>query len=83
LITVFIVMQPQSGMILAKSFYRVIGTLVGSAAVVVFVGLFAQTPELFLLASALWIGLCTVGSAHNRNFRSYGFVLSGYTVALI
>jgi uncharacterized membrane protein YccC len=57
-------MQPQSGMILAKSFYRVIGTLVGSAAVVVFVGLFAQTPELFLLASALWIGLCTVGSAH-------------------
>lgn len=83
LITVFIVMQPQSGMILAKSFYRVIGTLIGSVAVVVFVGLFAQTPELFLLASALWIGLCTVGSAHNRNFRSYGFVLSGYTVALI
>ncbi|MFJ3058358.1 FUSC family protein [Herbaspirillum sp. NPDC087042] len=83
LITVFIVMQPQSGMILAKSFYRVVGTLIGSAAIVVFVGLFAQTPELFLLASALWIGLCTVGSAHNRNFRSYGFVLSGYTVALI
>ena len=83
LITVFIVMQPQSGMILAKSFYRVIGTLVGSVAIVVFVGLFAQTPELFLLATALWIGLCTVGSAHNRNFRSYGFVLSGYTVALI
>jgi uncharacterized membrane protein YccC len=83
LITVFIVMQPQSGMILAKSFYRVIGTLVGSLAVVVFVGLFAQTPELFLLATACWIGLCTVGSAHNRNFRSYGFVLSGYTVALI
>ncbi|NQE48611.1 FUSC family protein [Herbaspirillum rubrisubalbicans] len=83
LITVFIVMQPQSGMILAKSFYRVIGTLVGSAAIVLFVDLFAQTPELFLLASALWIGLCTVGSAHYRNFRSYGFVLSGYTVALI
>jgi uncharacterized membrane protein YccC len=83
LITVFIVMQPQSGMILAKSFYRVIGTLIGSVVVVLFVGLFAQTPELFLLASACWIGLCTVGSAHNRNFRSYGFVLSGYTVALI
>ncbi|MBO9535786.1 FUSC family protein [Herbaspirillum sp.] len=83
LITVFIVMQPQSGMILAKSFYRVIGTLVGSVAVVVLVGLFAQTPELFLIASALWIGLCTMGSAYNRNFRSYGFVLSGYTVALV
>eukprot|EP01037_Dinobryon_pediforme_P029876 gene29876-33707_t len=34
LITVFIVMQPQSGMILSKSFYRVIGTLVGSVAIV-------------------------------------------------
>lgn len=83
MMTVFIIMQPQSGMILSKSFYRVLGTLVGSIAVVVFVSLFAQTPELFLLATALWIGLCTFGSAHNRNFRSYGFVLSGYTVALI
>ena len=81
--TVFIVMQPQSGMILAKSFYRIIGTLIGTTAVVVFVALFAQTPELFLLCTAIWIGLCTAGSAHNRNFRSYGFVLSGYTVALI
>lgn len=83
LTTVFIVMQPQSGMILAKSFYRIIGTLVGSVAVVIFIDLFAQTPELFLLATALWIGLCTIGAAHQRNFRSYGFVLSGYTVALI
>ncbi|WP_183379364.1 MULTISPECIES: FUSC family protein [unclassified Herbaspirillum] len=83
MITVFIVMQPQSGMILSKSFYRVVGTLVGSIAIVVSVGLFAQTPELFLLTTSLWIGLCTFGSAHNRNFRSYGFVLSGYTVALI
>ena len=83
LITVFIVMQPQSGMILSKSFYRVIGTLVGSAVIVILVGLFAQTPELFLLATAMWIGVCTFGSAYNRNFRSYGFVLSGYTVALI
>ncbi|MDY7578390.1 FUSC family protein [Herbaspirillum sp. RTI4] len=81
--TVFIVMQPQSGMIFAKSFYRIAGTLVGSLAVVLFVALFAQTPELFLLCTAIWIGLCTAGSAYNRNFRSYGFVLSGYTVALI
>ena len=81
--TVFIVMQPQSGMILSKSFYRMIGTLVGTLAVILCVALFAQTPELFLLSTAIWIGLCTAGSAHNRNFRSYGFVLSGYTVALI
>ncbi len=29
------------------------------------------------------VGVCTAGAARNRNFRSYGFVLAGYTAALI
>jgi uncharacterized membrane protein YccC len=81
--TVFIVMQPQSGAVLAKSFYRIGGTLVGVVATLVLVALFAQHAELFLAALALWIGICTAGAARNRNFRSYGFVLAGYTAALI
>lgn len=32
LLTVFIVAQPQSGLVLAKSFYRIVGTLIGAAA---------------------------------------------------
>ncbi|HDR9027348.1 TPA: FUSC family protein [Burkholderia vietnamiensis] len=83
LTTVFIVMQPQSGAVLAKSFYRVIGTIFGLIATLAFVGLFPQQPELFLLAVALWVALCTAGAARNRNFRSYGFLLAGYTTALI
>lgn len=81
--TVFIVMQPQSGPVLAKSFYRLAGTFIGLIVTVALVGLFAQQPELFLLSVALWIALCTAGAARNRNFRSYGFVLAGYTAALI
>ncbi len=81
--TVFIVMQPQSGAVLAKSFYRVAGTIFGLIATLTFVGLFPQQPQLFLLAVALWIALCTAGAARNRNFRSYGFLLAGYTTALI
>jgi uncharacterized membrane protein YccC len=81
--TVFIVMQPQSGMVLAKSFYRFCGTLVGLVVMLVFISLFSQEPVLFLTATALWVGICTAGAARNRNFRSYGFVLSGYTAALI
>ncbi len=81
--TVFVVMQPQSAMILGKSFYRITGTLIGSLVIFLLMGPFAQAPELFLLCTAIWIGVCTMGSAYNRNFRSYGFVLSGYTVALI
>jgi uncharacterized membrane protein YccC len=81
--TVFIVMQPQSGMVLAKSFYRFCGTLIGLVVMLVFISLFSQEPVLLLTATALWVGICTAGAARNRNFRSYGFVLSGYTAALI
>ncbi|SAK47924.1 fusaric acid resistance protein [Caballeronia hypogeia] len=81
--TVFVVMQPQSGMVLAKSFYRFCGTMVGLVVMMIFISLFAQQPVLFLSATALWVGICTAGAARNRNFRSYGFVLAGYTAALI
>ena len=39
MITVFIVMQPQSGQVFAKSFYRFLGTLAGSAMMVTLCGL--------------------------------------------
>ncbi|MGF6770575.1 putative membrane protein YccC [Paraburkholderia sp. GAS199] len=81
--TVFIVMQPQSGMVFAKSFYRICGTVVGLLAMLALIGLFAQQPELFILSTAIWVGICTAGAARYRNFRSYGFVLAGYTAALI
>jgi len=81
--TVFVVMQPQSGMVLAKSFYRICGTLIGLVVMLALLGLFSQQPELFMISTALWVGICTAGAARNRNFRSYGFVLAGYTAALI
>ncbi|WP_233862920.1 FUSC family protein [Paraburkholderia adhaesiva] len=81
--TVFIVMQPQSGMVFAKSTWRICGTLVGLVVMLALIGLFAQQPELFIVSTALWVGICTAGAARNRNFRSYGFVLAGYTAALI
>src|SRR5262249_20350039 len=49
LLTVFVVSQPlQSGQVLAKSVYRVIGTLIGAAVALLFVALFAQERVLFL-----------------------------------
>lgn len=82
-ITVFIVMQPQSGQVFAKSFYRIIGSLIGLSVMVALIAIFAQERVLFLLVSALWIGLCTVGAARYRDFRSYACVLAGYTATLI
>ncbi|UZE28207.1 FUSC family protein [Pseudomonas asplenii] len=83
MITVFIVMQPQSGHVFAKSFYRLLGTLAGSAVMVLLIALFAQNTELFLGALAIWVGVCSAGAARNRNFRAYGFVLAGYTAAMV
>ena len=83
MITVFIVMQPQSGQVFAKSFYRFLGTLAGSAVMVALIALFAQNTELFLGCLAIWVGICSAGAARYRNFRAYGFVLAGYTAAMI
>ncbi|NWD24171.1 FUSC family protein [Pseudomonas yamanorum] len=81
--TVFIVMQPHSGHVLAKSIYRFIGTLVGSSFMVLLMAVFAQSTELFLAGLALWVGVCSTGAARNRNFRAYGFVLAGYTAVMV
>lgn len=83
MITVAIVMHPHSGMVLAKSFYRVVGTLCGSLCGLVLLSLFPQQRVLFLLCLSLWVAICAGGATLYRNFMSYGFVLAGYTAAIV
>jgi len=83
MLTVAIVMQSRSGMVFAKSYYRLIGTLVGVIVSFILVALFAQERIPFLLYMALWIGLCTAGSMIYRNHQSYAFVLAGYTLCIV
>lgn len=83
MLTTIIVANRQSGMVLAKSFYRAIGTLAGALAALVIVGLFPQQRVLFLGTLSLWIGLCSGGATLYRNFKAYAFVLAGYTAAIV
>ena len=83
MITVLIVMNRQPGLVLAKAFYRGLGTVVGCAGGVAIVALFPQQPVLLLAAMALWAGGMAAGALVNRNMRAYSFVLAGYTVAMI
>jgi len=83
MITVAIVMHPQRGMVLAKSFYRAIGTLAGSLFAVLLMAVFPQQSELLILGLSLWVGLCSGGAVLHRNFMAYGFVLAGYTAAVV
>jgi uncharacterized membrane protein YccC len=83
MITVVVVSHPHSGMVLAKSFYRALGTLAGSVCGLALLALFPQQRELFLLSLSLWLGLCAGGATLYRNFMAYGFVLAGYTAAIV
>lgn len=83
LLTVVIVMHFRSGMVITKSYYRLIGTGIGILFSLLLVAWFAQDRFPFFIAAALWIGLCTAGSLVYRNFQSYGFVLAGYTLCIV
>src|SRR5271170_6194710 len=81
--TVWIVSSPNAGRVLSKGLYRLLGTVIGVLMGVVLMGCFAQSPVLFLLTFALWMGGCTVASNLLRNDRSYASVLAGITAALV
>ncbi|MDP5009511.1 MAG: FUSC family protein, partial [Glaciimonas sp.] len=83
MITVAIVTQPRSGLVLAKGFYRFIGSVVGVAVSLLMVALFPQQPIVFLTVGACWMALCTAGSITFRHFQSYAFVLAGYSLVIV
>ncbi len=83
LVTVLIIAQPYSGMIKSKALYRIIGTVVGASFIVFVMPLLINSPELFSLAICLWIAFCLFLSLYDGSPRSYGFILGGYTAALI
>jgi uncharacterized membrane protein YccC len=81
--TVLIVAQPTRGEVLRKSFYRVLGTVLGAAAGIVLIAAFPQAPELFIAGLALWLGACSFISTLLREFRSYAASLAGFTAAIV
>ena len=82
-LTVFVVSQPDSGLVLTKSFYRILGTIAGLFVTTALVFSLAQYGELFVVAVAIWICFCSFAARTVRNFASYSFQLAGYTVAIV
>ncbi|MDI2091729.1 FUSC family protein [Commensalibacter oyaizuii] len=83
LMTVWIVSQTSPGETISKSKWRVVGTLVGVIIAMIIVAAFPQEPILFGITMAIWMGGCCWIASLIRNSSSYGFVLAGYTCALI
>ncbi|MBB2178051.1 FUSC family protein [Gluconacetobacter tumulicola] len=82
-VTVMILTQPLRGQILSKALYRMAGTLAGATVAIGLIALFGQDRMMFLGGAALWLGLCVVVGTLLRDFRAYGALLAGYTVAII
>ena len=82
-VTVSIIALPQTGMVLEKSFYRLLGTFLGAVVTLILLANFVQQRDTFILAVAVWIGLCTAASTWFRGFQAYGWLLCGYTTCLI
>jgi uncharacterized membrane protein YccC len=78
-----IVCQPTLGASLRKSWFRLIGTVVGGIAIVVLTGCFPQDRVFFFVSLALWGGTCAFMSTVLPNFASYAAALAGYTAAII
>lgn len=83
MITVLIVSSPLPGMVLSKGLWRFVGTVVGVVISILLIAQFAQSPPAFVLALAIWLGLCTYVSSLLRYFRAYAAVLAGYTISLV
>jgi uncharacterized membrane protein YccC len=81
--SVYITSNPLTGATRSKALYRMLGTLIGAAGTIVLVPNFVNAPELLSLAIALWVGICLYFSLIDGTPRSYVFMLSGYTVALL
>jgi uncharacterized membrane protein YccC len=81
--TVAILALPTRGQALEKAVFRLIATVLGVAASIAIVGIFAQTGALLLAAFAAWLGICVYAVGLLDGNRAYAAALSGYTVAIV
>ena len=81
--SVYITSNPLTGATRSKALYRMLGTLIGAAGTIALVPNLVDAPELLSLAIALWVGVLLYFSLIDGTPRSYVFILSGYTVALL
>jgi uncharacterized membrane protein YccC len=81
--TVWLVAQPTRGLLLERGVARFVGTALGALVGALILHTLGGVPALLLAAIAVWLALCAgVGSVF-RHFRNYGFVLAGYTAAIV
>lgn len=75
--------QPGRGMLLEKSLFRFIGTLVGTIVGVTLVSVAGDNILLLALGLSVWVGLCAGAGNVIHGLFSYATLLSGYSASLV
>ena len=78
-----ILVGPTQGMVLSKAIYRIVGTLFGAVFAIILTSLFSQDRTMLIAVFSVYMACLVAIATLLRDFRAYGCILAGYTVALI
>lgn len=81
--TVWAVSQPVRGMLIEKSLFRALGTVIGTLFGVLLVMVAGDNLTLMVISLSLWIGLCVGVGNLLSGLISYGALLSGYSATMV
>ncbi|QSV47088.1 FUSC family protein [Geobacter benzoatilyticus] len=80
--TALIVIQPTRGLLLEKSYYRLVGTVVGAAAGLLLL-LSTSSPMVLTIALSLWVAACVGVGNLLYGLRSYAFLMAACTCVVV
>ena len=81
--TVWAASQPVRGMLIEKSLFRALGTVVGTAFGILLIYLAGGDNLIVMLGLVLWVGLCAGAGNAVSGLVSYGTLLSGYSASMV
>lgn len=81
--TVWAASQPVRGMLIEKSLFRALGTVVGTAFGILLIFLAGGDNLIVMLGLVLWVGLCAGAGNALSGLISYGTLLSGYSASMV
>ncbi len=81
--TVWAASQPVRGMLIEKSLFRGLGTLVGTIFGVSLVVVADGSIPILVIGLALWVSLCAGAGNLIHGLASYGTLLAGYSAAMV
>ncbi|HAA46762.1 MAG: hypothetical protein XD36_0705 [Halomonas sp. 54_146] len=81
--TVWAASQPVRALLVEKSLYRVVGTLVGTAVGLLLLLAAGESLLWLVIGLALWVGLCAGLGNALHSMISYATLLSGYSASMV